>query len=146
MHVFLKTTQSGRWNHRDSFLQPDAFLSHSEAAASTQVLCRMSHSKSSVKQEGKCVLRGKESLLHSFLLSRQFRRWQTPPQTWAERRLLPGGAGVQCTPVEALAGVPSHAASLLSPSDVFPGWSACLDETDDFLGRLLLTAGRSNSD
>lgn len=27
------------------------------------------------------------------------------------------------------------------PSDVFPGWSSCSDETDDFLGPLLLTAG-----
>lgn len=49
-------------------------------------------------------------------------------------------------PTEGLAGFPPRAASLRAPSDVFPGWSPCLDETDDFLGQLLLTAGRSNSD
>lgn len=49
-------------------------------------------------------------------------------------------------PATVPAGSPSWASSLASSSDVFPGWSSCSDETDDFPGPLLLTAGRSRSD
>ena len=54
-----------------------------------------------------------------------------------------GGGRPRCLE---LAGFPPWASSLLSSSDVFPGWNSCFDETDDFLGPLLLTAGTSHSD
>ena len=136
----------GQRNHPGSVPQLDTSTSPSAAAASRPALCSTSAGRAlSNRKERVCLGNKRGMILLSFSFPQWFPRQRTPLQAWAGRECQPPLGPAVPASREGAGSLPTPLPSP-RPSDVFPGWSSCLDETDDFLGPLLLTAGRSNSD
>lgn len=106
------TPQLGQWDDLDYLLQPDAFVSLSEAGAFTPGTLH------DVKQQIYYETRREESVWGGVVIVPlcsfpwQFQNQQTPPQTWAEGSTACHGACARCIPETGWQA--SHAHSLSS--------------------------------
>ena len=141
------TPQLGQWDHLDYFLRPNAFVSLSEAGTSTPgTLCDVKQQIYYETRREESVCWGKRSCCSSLFFPLIISKAANTSSDLGRRECRLPRCLRAVHPRNGAGRLPMLTASLLLPSDVFPGWSSCLDETDDFLGPLLLTAGRSNSD